>query len=142
MSLYESIILLRQDLSSGEAEKIADKMMNVITEYEGKIQYKEVWGMRGLAYEINKCRKAYYFMYHIEASPEAIKEIERLMRVSSDFIRFMNIKVKTFEDRRPSFILKDRQDSQQVVQTKKYPNRDSQNKEGKDPAQVEENLAV
>jgi len=119
MSFYRLIVLLRQDLSSSEAEKIADKMMNLVTENGGKIHYKENWGMRGLSYEIKKCRKAYYFLYDLEAKPEILLEIERLMKVSTDFIRFLNIKVLNFANRKQSVILKERQESQQVVQAPK-----------------------
>ena len=65
------------------------------------IEYKENWGLRNLAYKINKNRKGHYMLLNIDGPPEAIQEYERLMRLDEDIIRFLTIKIK-FIDEKPS----------------------------------------
>ena len=68
---------------------------------KGKILSEEYWGLKNLAYEINKNKKAHYTMLIIESDPDKVEEYERKLRIHEDVIRFMTIKIKTF-DGKPS----------------------------------------
>ena len=101
MALYESVIIGRQDLTSSQFETIVEKFISVIESLKGKIKKKESWGLRNLAYKINKNRKGHYILLNIDGPPEAIVEYERLMRLDEDIIRFLTVKIK-FIDEKPS----------------------------------------
>ena len=101
MALYESVIIGRQDLTPSQFETIIEKFISVIESLKGKIKKKESWGLRNLAYKINKNRKGHYILLNIDSPPNAIIEYERLMRIDEDIIRFMTVKIK-FIDEKPS----------------------------------------
>ena len=101
MALYESVIIGRQDLTPSQFETIIDKFISVIESLKGKIKKKESWGLRNLAYKINKNRKGHYILLNIDGPPDAIVEYERLMRLDEDIIRFLTVKIK-FIDEKPS----------------------------------------
>ena len=105
MALYESVIIGRQDLTPSQFETITNKFVSVITSFKGEIKKKENWGLRNLAYKINKNRKGHYILLNIDASSEAILEYERLMRLDEDIIRFLTIKIKSIDDNPSPFMI-------------------------------------
>ena len=99
MALYESVIIGRQDLTSGQFETLLEKFIAVIQSFKGEIKKRENWGIRNLAYKINKNRKGHYTLLNIDGPPEAIQEYERLMRLDEDVIRFLTIKIKSVNEK-------------------------------------------
>ena len=99
MALYESVIIGRQDLTPGQFETLLEKFIAVIQSFKGKIKKRENWGIRNLAYKINKNRKGHYMLLNIDGPPEAIQEYERLMRLDEDVIRFLTIKIKSVNEK-------------------------------------------
>ena len=65
---------------------------------------EEYWGLKNLAYEINKNKKAHYTMLIIESHPDKIEEYERKLRLHEDVIRFMTIKIKTFDGKQSKMV--------------------------------------
>ena len=104
MALYESVIIGRQDLTPGQFETLLEKFIAVIQSFKGEIKKRENWGIRNLAYKINKNRKGHYKLLNIDGPPEAIQEYERLMRLDEDIIRFLTIKIKSIDDK-PSLLM-------------------------------------
>ena len=109
MALYESVIIGRQDLTEGQFETLIEKFVAVIQSFNGEIKKRENWGIRNLAYKINKNRKGHYILLNIDAPPEALTEYERLMRIDEDIIRFLNMKIKAI-DEKPSPLLANKPD--------------------------------
>ena len=109
MALYESVIIGRQDLTEGQFETLIEKFIAVIQSFNGEVKKRENWGIRNLAYKINKNRKGHYILLNIDAPPEALTEYERLMRIDEDIIRFLNMKIK-FIDEKPSPLLANKSD--------------------------------
>ena len=99
MALYESVIIGRQDLTPGQLETMMEKFISVIQSFKGEIKKRESWGLRNLAYKINKNRKGHYILLNIDSPPEAILEYERLMRLDEDVIRFLTIKIKHVDEK-------------------------------------------
>ena len=113
MALYESVIIGRQDLTPSQFETIIDKFASVIVSLKGEVKKRESWGLRNLAYKINKNRKGHYILLNIDGPPEAIVEYERLMRLDEDIIRFLTIKIK-FIDEKPSPLMANKSDKNKV----------------------------
>ena len=109
MALYESVIIGRQDLTPGQFETLLEKFIAVIQSFKGEIKKRENWGIRNLAYKINKNRKGHYMLLNIDGPPEAIQEYERLMRLDEDIIRFLTIKIKSI-DEKPSPLMINKSD--------------------------------
>ena len=113
MALYESVIIGRQDLTSSQFETIIEKFISVIESFKGEIKKRESWGLRNLAYKINKNRKGHYLLLNIDGPPEAILEYERLMRLDEDIIRFLTIKIKSI-DEKPSPLITNKSDKNKI----------------------------
>ena len=109
MALYESVIIGRQDLTPGQFETLLEKFIEVIQSFKGEIKKRENWGIRNLAYKINKNRKGHYMLLNIDGPPEAIQEYERLMRLDEDVIRFLTIKIKSVNEK-PSPLMANKPD--------------------------------
>ena len=105
MPLYEHVFLSRQDVSTQQAGSLQEEFSNIIAEHGGKVGKAEYWGLKPLAYKIKKNRKAHFTLMNIDAPPEAVAEMERQMRISSDVIRFLTLRVEAHDDK-PSAMMK------------------------------------
>ena len=95
MPLYEHVMIARQDLSSAQAESLIEHFSTVIADNGGKIVEHEYWGVKTMAYKINKNRKGHYALLKSDAPSAAVQEMERLMRLHDDVMRVLTIKVDT-----------------------------------------------
>jgi len=93
MPLYEHVFIARQDLSSTQAEGLVEHFSTVLSDNGGAIVEKEYWGVKTMAYKINKNRKGHYAFLRTNAPSAAVQEMERLMRLHDDVMRVLTIKV-------------------------------------------------
>ena len=98
MALYEHIFLARQDVSAQQVEELTTTLTEVLTSNGGKVTKNEYWGVKTLSYRIRKNRKAHYSLLNIDAPHAAVAEMERLMRINEDILRFMTIRVDELEE--------------------------------------------
>ena len=97
MPLYEHVFLARQDVSQAQVETMTKEFSDIITNGGGKITKTEYWGLKGLGYKIKKSRKAHYSLLNIDSPPAAVAEMERLMGLAPDVLRFLTVKVEEHE---------------------------------------------
>ena len=97
MPLYEHVFMARQDVSTTQAEAMMKEYQGIIEANGGKITKSEYWGLKPLAFKIKKSRKAHYSLLNIDAPHAAVAEMERLMGISVDVLRFLTIKVDAHE---------------------------------------------
>ncbi len=107
MPLYENVFIARQDISGAQAEALADGFAQLIADQGGEVKKRENWGLRNLAYRMNKNRKGHYVLFNIEAPAAAIAELERTMRINEDVVRYLTLRVDTL-DEAPSAIMQNR----------------------------------
>lgn len=98
MPLYEHVLIARQDLSNAQAEGLIEHFSTVLSDNGGKVVGSEYWGVKTMAYKINKNRKGHYAFLRTDAPPAAVQEMERLARLHDDVMRVMSIKVDAHED--------------------------------------------
>jgi small subunit ribosomal protein S6 len=97
MPLYEHVFLARQDLSQSQVDALANTATEIVEANEGKVVKTETWGLKNLAYKIQRNRKAHYVMLNIDAPANVVEELERQTRINEDVIRYMTIKVEEHE---------------------------------------------
>jgi small subunit ribosomal protein S6 len=107
MSLYETTVITRQDISTAQVDALNDAITAIIAERGGEVKKREYWGLRTLAFRIKKNRKAHYTLFNIDAPPAAITEMERTMGINEDVLRFMTIRVDELEEG-PSAVMQSR----------------------------------
>ena len=93
MPLYEHVMIARQDLSNTQAEGLIEHFGTVLADNGGKLVDSEYWGVKTMAYKINKNRKGHYALLRTDAPAPAILEMERLMRLHEDVMRVLTIRV-------------------------------------------------
>ncbi|MGR3723496.1 30S ribosomal protein S6 [Abyssibius alkaniclasticus] len=98
MALYEHVFISRQDLSSAQAEGLVEHFTAILKDNGGNVLENEYWGLKTMAYKINKNRKGHYVFMKSDAPSAAVQEMERLMRLHDDVMRIMTIKVDAHED--------------------------------------------
>jgi small subunit ribosomal protein S6 len=98
MSLYESVLIARQEISTQQVDALVDTFESVIKDNGGSVEKRENWGLRSLAYKIKKNRKGHYVLFNIDAPAEAMHEMERLMRLNEDVLRHLTLRVDEFEE--------------------------------------------
>ena len=108
MPLYEHVFLARQDVTSQQVEGFVEQFKGVIEQNGGRVEKTEMWGVKSLAYRIKKNRKAHFAMFNLDAPPAAVAEMERLMRINEDILRFMTIRVDAL-DAEPSVMMQKRE---------------------------------
>ena len=105
MALFEHVVLLKQDLSSSDLETEIKNHEEIISKLDGNIVSKESWGLRNLAYPIKNNKKAFYELMNIDVPNEKIKMINEKLNLNENIIRYITIKVKSFENE-PSPMMK------------------------------------
>ncbi|MEL6235078.1 MAG: 30S ribosomal protein S6 [Pseudomonadota bacterium] len=93
MPLYEHVFIARQDISGAQAEALIEHLGQIITDNGGAVAGTEYWGLKTLAYKINKNRKGHYGFLRTDAPAPAILEMERLARLHDDVMRVMSLRV-------------------------------------------------
>ena len=108
MPYYESVLIARQDISSQQVDSLTESLTAIIGENGGQVTKTEYWGLRNLAYRINKNRKGHYVLLNLDAPAGAVQEFERNMRINEDVLRYLTIKVEELEEG-PSIQMQSRQ---------------------------------
>ncbi|GGL62405.1 30S ribosomal protein S6 [Wenxinia marina] len=98
MPLYEHVFIARQDLSNAQAEGLIEHFGQVLADNGGKLVDHEYWGVKTMAYKINKNRKGHYAFLRSDSPAPAVQEMERLMRLHDDVMRVLTVKVDAHEE--------------------------------------------
>ena len=111
MALYEHVFLARQDLSQSQVDALAAQATEIIEPNEGKVTKTETWGLKNLAYKIDRNRKAHFVLLNIEGPGAMVAELERQTRINEDVIRYMTIRVDEHEEGPSAMMRKNERDS-------------------------------
>ena len=98
MALYEHVFIARQDISNAQAEALIEHFGQVLKDNGGDVSGHEYWGLRSMAYRVNKNRKGHYLYLKSEAPAPAVQEMERLMRIHDDVMRVLTVRVDQHEE--------------------------------------------
>lgn len=90
MNTYETMFILRPNLEEEKRNEVIEKFKNIISQ-DGEVKEVNEWGVRKLAYEIEKLREGYYVLVDFVANPSLPMELERNFRITDEVIRFMVI---------------------------------------------------
>ena len=93
MRIYEELFIVRPDATDEEIDPLVDQVKTVIANASGTVEKLEKWGVRKLAYRVAKRAEGYYVLLQFTAGPEAVKEIERRLRVSDLVLKFITVRV-------------------------------------------------
>ncbi len=110
MPLYECVLIARNDVTQQQVEQITDGIATQLEGDGGAVQKREYWGLRSLAYRIKKNRKGHYMLLGLDAKPASVLEMERLLRLNEDVLRFLTIRVDAIEEGQSAILARKSED--------------------------------
>ncbi len=93
MNKYEMMFIVKATMEADVIKKTADNIKKVVTDNKGKVSEVKEMGERKLAYPIKNEINGYYFVIELEASKEAVKEIDRKTSIDENVLRHIIIKL-------------------------------------------------
>jgi small subunit ribosomal protein S6 len=93
MREYETLYILRPDLTDESIAQVNDKMKEILNREGAKVLSCNAWGKKKLAFEVRKQPKGFFFQMCYLSGPTVIREFERNLKLSEPVIRYQTIKV-------------------------------------------------
>ena len=91
MPIYETVCILHPELSEARVKDVIEGMQKTLEQGQASLLQVEEWGLRNLAYDIQKQRRGYYVRLEYDSPPQAVKDFERGLRLSEDAMRFLSV---------------------------------------------------
>ena len=91
MTNYELMFIINPTLEEEKKNAVVEMVQGIITNNGGEVSNVDVWGMRKLAYLIEKKAEGHYVVIDFQAGTDLPKEIDRRLRISDDVMRHMII---------------------------------------------------
>lgn len=98
MRRYETTFITHPDLPDEDLERVVQKAVGLIEQHQGDVFQVQNWGKKRLAYKIRKQSRGHYTMLDYSAGPAAVREVERLLRLDDNVLRFLTVMVEEAVD--------------------------------------------
>ena len=76
----------------GDAAAVERRVRSLIEDQKGSIGQIQEWGLRDLAFLVAKQRRAFYVLFEYRATPAALAEVERNLRLTDPVLRFVSVR--------------------------------------------------
>ncbi len=86
---YELVYILAPELRDIDLDSANQRVAQIIDRNDGNIVFENHWGMRKLAYAIQKKMEGYYVMLHFEIAPTNVAAIERMLNLDENVMRYL-----------------------------------------------------
>jgi small subunit ribosomal protein S6 len=93
MRIYEELFILRPDAPEEETDQLIEQLTTIIATNGGNVDKSEKWGVRKLAYRVQKRNEGFYVLLQFVAKPETVREVERRLRVTDMVLKFLTVRV-------------------------------------------------
>ena len=88
MREYEIMLILPADAEDSAVDGVVERITGIISKSGGEMGQVDKWGRRRLAYEIARQTEGYYVLARFRADPDAIRELDRVLHLADDVLRF------------------------------------------------------
>ena len=96
MNNYETVFILTPDLSEAQVKEAVAKFVGILKGESAEIVNEENWGLKKLAYTIQKKTTGYYQLVEFQAQPETIAVLETQFRRDENVLRFLTFRQDKF----------------------------------------------
>ena len=96
MNQYETVFILTPVLSDEQMKETVAKFKNLLTDKGAEILNEETWGLKKMAYPIQKKSTGFYCLIEFKAEPNVINTLETGFRRDEKVIRFMTVKLDKY----------------------------------------------
>ena len=97
MNQYETVFILTPVLSDDQTKETVAKFKKVLTDNGAEIVNEEAWGLKKMAYAIQKKSTGFYFLVEFKAEPTVIKTLETAYRRDEKVLRFQTVKLDKYD---------------------------------------------
>ncbi len=92
MNRYDLIFIIQSDVPKDEIDVIIDRYKGIVTSLKGTIVKAEKWGVRRLAYKIEKQGRGFYVLLDFVGDSPVIRELERNLKFDDKVLRYQTVK--------------------------------------------------
>ena len=92
MTLYETMFIIHPE-RGGVVKDYIERFKKVVEEQGGSVANLEEWGLRDMAYKIEKQGKGYYTLLQYRSEARAVEELERTFRLTDGVLRYLTVRV-------------------------------------------------
>ncbi len=96
MQHYETVFILTPVLSDAQMKETVAKFKKVLTDSEAKILNEEAWGLKKMAYAIDKKTTGFYNLFEFTAEPDVVNKLEIAFRRDEKVLRFITVKLDKY----------------------------------------------
>ncbi len=93
---YETVFILTPVLSDAQMKEAVEKFSKVLTDNGAAIENTEIWGLRKLAYPIQKKSTGFYTLIEFEGEPTLVKKLETAYRRDERVLRFLTFRLDKY----------------------------------------------
>ncbi|MBR4682096.1 MAG: 30S ribosomal protein S6 [Elusimicrobiaceae bacterium] len=91
MKTYESVIIVKPQLSDGEVGEFVNKVKTLIANKGGEVTSEEKLGRRKFTHEVNHVRDGFYLYLKFKAEPSFVKELDNALKLNDNVLRSMTM---------------------------------------------------
>jgi small subunit ribosomal protein S6 len=91
---YETIYILRPDIDAEGADRVGQRLQEVVSRESGKLTKVELWGRRRLAYDIAKQTRGVYVYLKYLGDGKVVAELERNLRLADGVLKYQTVLVR------------------------------------------------
>ena len=96
MNQYETVFIATPVLSEGQMKEAVDKFLGILKNEGAEIVHEENWGLKKLAYPIQKKSTGFYYLVEFKAEGDVIQKLETEYRRDEKIIRFLTFKMDKY----------------------------------------------
>ena len=96
LNQYETVFITTPVLSESQMKETVDKFKKILTDNSAEIVHEENWGLRKLAYPIQKKSTGFYYMIEFRADGSLIEKIETEFKRDERIIRFLVVGLEKY----------------------------------------------
>ncbi len=95
MQRYETMLLLSPEFEEEKRNEIFTNLASVIEREGGSLidQDEKNWGMKTLAYPVQKLSRGYYTLLTYDGPSPLVAELERIIRITDGIFKFLTVKI-------------------------------------------------
>lgn len=89
---YETLFVIHPD-QGGRVKEYNEKFKQIIEGLGGSVSHVEEWGLKDLAYRIQKQSKGYYTLLQYRSTARAVEELQRNMKLTDEVLRYLTVRL-------------------------------------------------
>ena len=93
MRIYEELFILRPETPEEEIDHLIEQLTTLIASHGGNVDKSDKWGIRKLAYRVQKRNEGFYVLLQFTTEPKTVIELERRLRVSDLVMKFQSVRI-------------------------------------------------